>query len=55
MADEIKSGRPWQDDELDAIIEDYFAMLKAEISGEFYVKSAVLKGSWLNWDGRTGL
>jgi hypothetical protein len=43
MADEIKSGRPWQDDELDAIIEDYFAMLKAEISGEFYVKSGRTK------------
>jgi hypothetical protein len=34
MADEIKSGRPWQDDELGVIVEDYFVTLKAEISGE---------------------
>jgi hypothetical protein len=39
MADENKIGTPWQDDELDAIIEDYFAMLTADLAGEPYVKS----------------
>jgi len=32
-------GRPWSDDELDAIIADYFAMLDAELLGRPYVKS----------------
>ena len=27
MADEEKIGKPWRDDELDAIIADYFCML----------------------------
>ncbi len=27
MAEEEKIGKPWQDDELDAIIADYFFML----------------------------
>jgi len=39
MADEEKLGRPWADAELDAIVADYFAMLKAELSGQPYVKS----------------
>jgi hypothetical protein len=38
-ADERKLGRPWADDELDAIVADYFAMLAAEQRGEPYVKS----------------
>ncbi len=39
MADEAKIGTNWQDDELDAIVVDYFAMLEAELSGRPYVKS----------------
>src|ERR1700677_4184915 len=39
MADEEKIGKPWRDDELDAIIADYFSMLDAELSGRSYVKS----------------
>lgn len=39
MADDEKIGRPWDDAELDAIVADYFAMLKAELSGQPYVKS----------------
>jgi hypothetical protein len=39
MADEAKIGKPWRDDELDAIIADYFEMLSAEIAGRSYVKS----------------
>jgi hypothetical protein len=37
--DEAKLGKPWGDDELDAIVADYFAMLAAEQRGEPYVKS----------------
>jgi Domain of unknown function (DUF3883) len=47
MADEEKIGRPWNDDELDAIVADYFSMLRAELSQQPYVKShhsAVLMG-----------
>ena len=33
MADETKIGTPWQDDELDVIVADYFAMLAADLSG----------------------
>jgi len=40
MADESKIGTDWQDDELDAIVADYFAMLEADLSGRPYVKSA---------------
>lgn len=40
MADESKVGKIWQDDELDAIVADYFEMLKAELSGQRYRKSA---------------
>lgn len=39
MADDSKHGKPWNDDELDVIVRDYFAMLTAELSGEPYVKS----------------
>jgi hypothetical protein len=39
MADEAKIGTNWQDDELDAIVTDYFAMLAADLSGQPYVKS----------------
>ena len=39
MADQEKIGTPWTDDELDAIIADYFAMLDAELSRRPYVKS----------------
>ena len=35
-----KSGTEWQDDELDVIVDDYFEMLAAELSGRSYVKSA---------------
>lgn len=38
-ADEAWLGKPWADDELDAIVADYFAMLAAEQRGEPYVKS----------------
>lgn len=39
MADQEKIGKPWRDDELDAIVADYFAMLAADLSGRAYVKS----------------
>src|SRR6266404_40007 len=39
MADEAKIGTHWQNDELDAIVADYFAMLAADLSGRPYVKS----------------
>src|SRR5580698_8214619 len=39
MADEAKIGTNWQDDELDAIVTDYFAMLDADLVGSPYVKS----------------
>jgi Protein NO VEIN, C-terminal len=39
MPDEEKIGRPWSDDELDAIVADYFSMLRAELSQQLYVKS----------------
>ena len=39
MADETKIGTNWQDDELDEIVADYFAMLAADLSGQPYVKS----------------
>lgn len=38
-ADTSKTGAPWSDDELDAIVADYFAMLAAEQRGERYVKA----------------
>ena len=39
MASEAKIGTNWRDDELDAIVADYFAMLAADLSGRPYVKS----------------
>lgn len=39
MADEEKIGKPWSDDELDAIVADYFSMLRAELSRQPYIKS----------------
>jgi len=39
MADPTKIGKDWQDDELDAIIADYFVMLAADLSGQPYVKA----------------
>ena len=39
MADERKLGTTWQNDELDAIVADYFAMLAEELAGRPYVKS----------------
>jgi hypothetical protein len=39
MADESKIGTHWQDDELDAIVTDYFAMLEDDLAGQPYVKS----------------
>ena len=39
MDEETKAGAPWESAELDLIVEDYFEMLTAELSGEPYVKS----------------
>ncbi len=39
MTEESKRGTNWNDDELDAIVADYFSMLRAELSGKAYVKS----------------
>jgi hypothetical protein len=39
MADAAKIGTPWNDDDLDAIVTDYFAMLDSELSRRGYVKS----------------
>lgn len=39
MADDAKIGTHWQDDELDAIVADYFDMLAADLAGRSYVKS----------------
>jgi Protein NO VEIN, C-terminal len=39
MADEEKTGKTWSDEELDAIVADYFTMLDAEIKGRSYVKA----------------
>lgn len=39
MADEAKIGMPWSDDELDAIVADYFAMLADDLARRAYVKS----------------
>ena len=39
MADEEKIGKPWRDDELDAIVADYFSMLAADLARRPYIKS----------------
>ncbi len=36
---DVKTGSDWTDDELDAIVADYFAMLAAEQNHQSYVKS----------------
>ncbi|SED64503.1 DUF3883 domain-containing protein [Bradyrhizobium erythrophlei] len=40
MADENRFGLDWSDDEVDFIIADYFEMLRAELNGVDYNKSA---------------
>ena len=45
MADEAKIGTPWRDDELDAIVADYFAMLDADLSRRPYVKAKQQQGA----------
>jgi uncharacterized protein DUF3883 len=52
MADEAKIGTNWQDDELDAIVADYFAMLELDLSGRPYVKSRHSK-ALMELTGRT--
>jgi hypothetical protein len=52
MADESKIGTNWQDDELDAIVADYFAMLEADLAGQPYIKSMHSK-ALMNQIGRT--
>lgn len=39
MADEAKMGTQWQEEELDAIVADYFDMLRAELTHKPYVKA----------------
>jgi Domain of unknown function (DUF3883) len=39
MAEDSKNGTHWQEDELDAIVGDYFAMLALELEGQPYTKS----------------
>lgn len=39
MVDQSRTGADWQPDELEAIVEDYFAMLREELAGRRYVKS----------------
>jgi hypothetical protein len=39
VSDASKFGKDWSDDELDAIVADYFAMLELERAGEPFVKS----------------
>jgi hypothetical protein len=39
VPNETTRGTHWKDDELDAIVADYFSMLEAELSGRPYVKS----------------
>jgi hypothetical protein len=39
VADQDKVGAIWSDEELDAIVADYFAMLDAELNKRSYVKS----------------
>src|SRR3984957_13204263 len=39
MAGDSRKGTPWNDDELDAIIDDYFLMLDSDLAGRPYVKS----------------
>lgn len=43
MVDDAKVGTDWGNDELDAIVADYFSMLAAELAGRPYVKSGYSK------------
>ena len=43
MVGEPKNGSDWRDDELDAIVSDYFEMLSAELGGKPYIKSKYAK------------
>lgn len=40
MAQEDRFGWDWSDEELDFIIADYFSMLRSELNGAAYNKSA---------------
>jgi hypothetical protein len=39
MVDQSGIGKGWRQDELDAIVEDYFSMLSDELAGRHYVKA----------------
>ena len=39
MADQNVTGSHWSDEELDAIVADHFAMLRAQSDGQPYVKA----------------
>jgi len=39
VADTSKTGTDWQDEELDAIVADYFAMLALDAAGQPFVKA----------------
>ncbi|MEO5923467.1 MAG: hypothetical protein ABIR70_06545 [Bryobacteraceae bacterium] len=39
MADQAKIGTIWQENELDAIVSDYFAMLSSDLHHRPYVKA----------------
>lgn len=39
MDSQERSGKPWRDDELDAIVADYFEMLREDMSGRPYIKA----------------
>jgi hypothetical protein len=39
LAEDDVAGTPWTDDELDAIVGDYFSMREAELAGRPYVKA----------------
>lgn len=43
MVDRAKTGTDWRDEELDAIVADYFAMLTAELEGQPYIKARYAK------------
>jgi hypothetical protein len=49
MADDEEIGKPWRDDELDAIIADYFAMLADDLAGRPY------ENTDMDETGRTGI
>ena len=49
MADKAKIGTNWQDDELDAIVADYFAMLEADSEKLFGFSRVVAKKGDNDW------